>query len=110
MKQEIKRYATLLAKPLLAMGLGACLVAAGAPDNGARDRAAEFVRATGVANGDTPVARWVDPVCPRVMGLREDAARVAENKMRAIATQAGIEVADQDCDTNIVVSFVPNAA
>ena len=114
MRQEIKRYATrsgrLLARPLLAMGLATCLVAAAAPDDGARDRAAEFVRATGVANGDTPVARWVTPVCPRVLGLRQDAARVAENKMRAIAAEAGIPVAGADCDTNIVVSVVADAA
>ena len=31
-----------------------------------RDRVTDFVRGTGVARGDTPAARWVDPVCPRV--------------------------------------------
>jgi hypothetical protein len=72
----------------------------------ARERATAFVRSTGVARGETPAARWVIPVCPRVSGLTVSAARSAEAKMRAIAAQAGIEVAREGCDANFIVSFV----
>jgi hypothetical protein len=70
-----------------------------------RHRVTEFVRGTGVARGDTPAARWVDPVCPRVLGLSEAGAQAAEARIRAIAAQAGIEVARAPCDSNVVVTF-----
>lgn len=76
----------------------------------ARQRAVGFVRSTGVAAGETPVARWTDPVCPRVLGLTPDGARSAEGMIRAIATEVGIQVAAEPCDSNVVVSFTSNAA
>lgn len=74
-----------------------------------RQRVTDFVRGTGVARGDTPAARWVDPVCPKVLGLSENGARAAEARMRDVAVQAGIAVAREPCDSNIVVSFAPDA-
>ena len=76
----------------------------------ARERAAQFIQGTGVASGNTPAARWLDPVCPRVLGLQERGARSAEARIRAIAEQAGVEVAAEPCDSNIVVMFAPDAA
>ena len=76
----------------------------------ARERATAFVRATGVAESETPAARWTNPVCPRVLGLTPEGARSAENTIRAIATQVGAEVAPEGCDSNIVVMFTANAA
>ncbi|MGQ0660896.1 hypothetical protein [Sphingosinicella sp.] len=75
----------------------------------ARERAAAFIRATGVAASETPAARWTDPVCPRVLGLAPAGARTAENMIRAIAIQVGAEVAPEPCDSNIVVSFASDA-
>lgn len=74
-----------------------------------RQQVTEFVRGTGVARGDTPAARWVDAVCPRVLGLSEQGARAAEARMREVAVQAGIAVAREPCDSNIVVSFAQDA-
>lgn len=74
-----------------------------------RQRVTEFVRDTGVARGGTPAARWVDPVCPRVLGLSEEGSRAAEARIRTIASQVGIDVAREPCDSNIVVTFAQDA-
>lgn len=74
-----------------------------------RHRVTEFVRGTGVARGDTPAARWVDPVCPRVLGLSGEGSRAAEARIRTVAAQVGIEVAREPCDSNIVVTFAQDA-
>ncbi|MGZ8998462.1 MAG: hypothetical protein ACXW2T_06360 [Allosphingosinicella sp.] len=91
------------------------LTAAQAPSSSAdeeniRAQSIAFVRGTGVANGQTPAARWIDPVCPRVIGLRDDAARAAEARMRRVATEAGAEVATQPCNSNLVVTFTADPA
>lgn len=79
------------------------------PAEAARERANAFIQGTGVASGNTPAARWVDPVCPRVLGLQAEGARRAEARIRAIAEQAGARVAPEPCDSNIVVTFAPDA-
>ncbi len=76
----------------------------------ARERAVEFVRRTGVARGETAAARWTDPVCPRVLGIAEPYAGLVARRMRAIAMEAGLRVAREDCRTNVSVSFVGDAA
>ncbi len=80
------------------------------PEGVVRERAAQFVRTTGVAAGTLPAARWVDPVCLQVQGLEGVGKRTAEAKMRAVATAAGIEVAPESCKPNIVVSFTHDGA
>lgn len=112
-------------KFLTALGLGLTLVGAQAPsiaeaqseivvpadafpERDVRESASEFVRGTGIASGETPAARWVDPICPRVLGVREDGARAAEAMIRRIAAEAGVPVAADSCDSNIVVTFAPN--
>ncbi|MCL6697653.1 hypothetical protein LZ496_02490 [Sphingomonas sp. NSE70-1] len=74
------------------------------------ERASEFVRATGVASGKVPAARWIDPVCVQVQGLEAAGKRAAEAKMRSIAASAGIEVASESCRPNIVVNFTADGA
>lgn len=76
----------------------------------ARERAAAFVRELGVAQGERPVARWADRVCPVVRGIAEPYARIVETRMRAIAAAAGIVTAPEGCRPNISVSFVGDAA
>ena len=72
----------------------------------ARERAEMFVRGTGVAEGNEPVARWEDPVCPVVTGIRDPAhAAIVANRIRAVARAAGARVAGDDCQPNIMVSF-----
>ena len=111
---------------LAAAGLGFALVAAqtppadpagqsitiGAqlPEKAARDQAVRFVRATGVAAGETPAARWVSPICPEVLGLEDIGKRAAEAKIRRVAAAVGAAVAPEGCRRNIVISFASDGA
>jgi len=80
------------------------------PEAELEERAAQFVRATGVAAGRTPAARWIDPVCVQVQGLEAVGKRAAEAKMRSVAASAGIAVAPESCRPNIVVNFTGDGA
>lgn len=75
----------------------------------ARQRAVDFVKSTGVANGQKQVARWVVPVCIKVIGVSpSQAARVA-NLMRGVAREANMPVARRGCEPNISVNFAADA-
>lgn len=76
----------------------------------ARERATTFIRQIGVARGDTSAARFIDPVCVRVLGIAEPYADLVADRMRAIAGEAGIDVAPQGCRPNVIVSFVGDAS
>lgn len=75
----------------------------------ARDRAVDFVKRTGVANGQKQVARWVVPICIKVIGARDDQAARVEQLMHGIAREANMRVAGAKCEPNITVSFAPDA-
>lgn len=75
-----------------------------------RERAAAFVRGTGVASGRTPVARWAEPVCLKVMGIRDDQAEQVATRMKTVAASAGIGIAGGDCKANAWVTFTSAAA
>jgi hypothetical protein len=115
-----------MTRPVAAACLGLALVAAqgptsnptdqsitvGAilPEKAARDLAVGFVRATGVASGETPAARWTGPICPEVLGLEDIGKRAAEAKIRRVAAAVGAQVAPEGCRRNIVVSFTSDGA
>ncbi|HYJ84188.1 MAG TPA: hypothetical protein VEW26_15245 [Allosphingosinicella sp.] len=114
-----------LPRAVAAAGLGLALVAAQAPtsdpgqsitvgailpEKAARDLAVSFVKATGVAAGETPAARWTQPVCPEVIGLEDIGKRAAEAKIRRVAAAAGADVAPEGCRRNIIVSFTSDGA
>lgn len=71
----------------------------------ARERAVEFVKRAGVAKGEKQVARWVVPICIKVIGLQDVQAARVERQMMDIAQQANMDVAGPKCDPNITVSF-----
>lgn len=75
----------------------------------ARRQAVTFVRGVGVPGGDRPAARWEDPVCPHVIGLKGAHAAIVERKLRDIAREAHIPVAKASCKTNIVITFASDA-
>lgn len=75
-----------------------------------RRKADAHVRALGVANAQRSVARWIDPICPRVIGLSREHALIVERQMRATAESLKIETAKSPCPSNIVVSFVSGGA
>lgn len=113
-------------RPLAAAGFGLMLIAAQAPssdpdaqsitvgahlpEKAARDLAVGFVKATGVASGETPAARWTAPICPEVLGLEDIGKRAAEAKIRRVAAAVGAAVAPEGCKRNIVVSFTSDGA
>ncbi|MFL6854581.1 MAG: hypothetical protein ACJ8D3_03915 [Sphingomicrobium sp.] len=75
----------------------------------ARERAVDFVKRTGVANGQQQVARWVVPVCIKVIGLTAPQEARVVGLMLGIAREANIPVARVDCQPNVTVTFAPDA-
>lgn len=131
MKKEFPVRARFLSGPgsarsLAALGFGLALIAAQAPpsdpepqsvtvnailpEKAARNLAVGFVRATGVAAGETPAARWTAPICPEVLGLEDIGKRAAEAKIRRVAAAVGAAVAPEGCKRNIIVSFTSDGA
>jgi hypothetical protein len=82
------------------------IVVTGTPDakREERKRAAEFVRRAGVARLN-PVARWIAPVCPRTVGVDAKVAGIVNDRIRAVAAEAGAPVAPKPCTPNIAVIF-----
>lgn len=74
-----------------------------------RERAVAYVRVAGVANGERAAARWIDPICPRVLGIGPKLAGRVEARIRAAAKTADVPLAPAKCTPNIVVSFVEGA-
>lgn len=74
-----------------------------------RKQANDFVRRTGVANGSDPVARWIEPVCPKVVGIKPEYAQIVETRMREIAELSGIKLGKPDCQANIAVTFTTDS-
>lgn len=73
-----------------------------------RERATGFVRTLGVVQGERSVARWVDGVCPRVLGVAPEIAKLVEAKVRKITSNIGAPLADERCHTNLLIAFVEN--
>lgn len=61
-----------------------------------------------VAQADEePLARFEDPLCPGVLGLRQDAAEQMVGRLRANAEMLGLRMAENgDCEANFIVGFV----
>ena len=70
----------------------------------AKKRAAEYVRRAGIAQLK-PLARWIDPLCPRTVGVDEAIAAIVNARVRTVAEAAGAPIAPTDCRANIVVAF-----
>lgn len=76
-----------------------------------RQLAVSFVKGIGVLEGERPAARWKDPVCPRVTGLSAAHAAIVEARLRLVAREIGVPLAERSpCRPNVVVSFVADAA
>jgi hypothetical protein len=76
----------------------------------ARERAIAYVRSAGVINGKESIARWIDPVCPRVVGTTPEQAQFIVTRLRAIAAKAGVPAANSGCLPNISINFVSDGA
>lgn len=75
----------------------------------ARDRAVAFVKQTGVANGQQQVARWVVPICIKVIGVSATQEARVVGQMLGIAREARIPVGKVDCEPNLTVTFTADA-
>jgi hypothetical protein len=74
-----------------------------------REQIVSFVREIGVAAGEQPAARWLEPICPRVLGLSEKQAARVHAQLDKVAQDAGIPVARQPCKGNIAIAFTNDA-
>ena len=72
-----------------------------------RREAQAFVRAVGVT--DLPVARWIEPVCPKVVGVAPEIAERVVRRIGAVAGQVGVRMARRACDGNLMISFTTDA-
>jgi hypothetical protein len=103
----------ILASPLAATqpNVGGTIVVKGTPldPEQARQRAVDFVKSTGVANGQKQVARWVVPVCIKVIGLPAPHHANVIELMLGVAREAKIPVAKPNCEPNVTVNFVADA-
>lgn len=70
-----------------------------------RREAGRIVASFGVATGAIPVARWVDPICPKVYGLRPEHARLVVDLVVSIARDAVVPIAKAPCRPNIAITF-----
>lgn len=68
-----------------------------------RREAVDFVKSVGVT--EEPVARWVEPVCPEIMGVSAQIASQVEARVREVAQQANIRLAKSGCKGNLVIVF-----
>jgi hypothetical protein len=75
----------------------------------ARQRAVNFVKSTGVANGQKQVARWAVPICIKVVGVSTAQAAKIEDLMLGVARETNMPVAKKGCDPNITVIFTGDA-
>ncbi|NNM77642.1 hypothetical protein HJG53_12055 [Sphingomonas sp. ID1715] len=74
------------------------------PAEEVRREAQLYVKATGVAQ--QPVARWIDPVCPKVLGIAPKLTERVERQVRAVAERVGAKVAKPKCRSNLLIAFV----
>lgn len=67
--------------------------------------ARRFVRSISIEI-DGQIARFLDPVCPKVLGLEESAAQAIEARLRMVSREAGVDVdSASDCRPNAYVIF-----
>lgn len=75
-----------------------------------RRAAREFVRKSGIAQGQIPAARWRNPVCAKVIGLHGQAAELVRAKLEAEAKAAGVPLARPGCSGNLAIVFTDDGA
>lgn len=71
----------------------------------ARQLASSYARAVLALPASGQYARWKSPVCPRVIGLGEQAAKIVADKIHNEALAAGARVGKSRCKANLFVTF-----
>ena len=75
-----------------------------------RRAAREFVRKSGIAQGQIPAARWRNPVCAKIVGLHGKPAELVKAKLEVEAKAAGVPLARPGCTGNLAVVFTDDGA
>lgn len=81
------------------------IVVTGETRKQAERQAQAYIRQLGVANGHTQAARWIGGVCPHVIGIRPEHAKLVERRIRDIATGASVPLAREGCRGNLIIAF-----
>jgi hypothetical protein len=64
-------------------------------------------QALGGADRNEPLARFADPVCPGVVGMKVEVAEAIVGRVRQNAQDLGLRLADPaTCDPNVIATFV----
>ncbi|MCW1402389.1 hypothetical protein OKA06_08640 [Novosphingobium sp. MW5] len=71
----------------------------------AREQAQAFVQNIGIVTTVKPAARWVDPICPKAVGIVDDKAAMVTSRIRQVAANIGARVAKEGCKPNILITF-----
>lgn len=85
------------------------IVVVGSKTKERQERANAYVRATGIARGQLPAARWVEAICPKVRGVDPETTAIINTRIRAMATEVGARLAASDCTPNVIVTFTDDA-
>lgn len=71
----------------------------------AQKQAQIYVNEVGIAAGERPTARWVDPICPKAIGLAPDKEVIVRRQIRELVRQVGAPLGREDCAANLLVVF-----
>lgn len=116
MRSTLASFAALtllaLAAPLNAQNAPDDVVVNGQhlPRAAAEARARAYVRQVGIAAGVRQASRWIDPVCPKAIGLDAPLADWVEARVRKVAAAAGAKLGKAGCRANFFVLFVADGA
>ncbi|MEP9360674.1 hypothetical protein [Sphingomonas sp. KR3-1] len=58
---------------------------------------------------DGQLARFIDPVCPLVVGMPERFKTPIEDRIRLVASAASVRLAKDKCEPNLMIVFADNA-
>jgi hypothetical protein len=69
--------------------------------------AVALAQALGGADRDEPLARFADPICPGVVGMKVEVAEAIVGRVRQNAQGLGLPLADPaTCEPNVIATFV----
>lgn len=74
------------------------------------DAARDFVQSLALPSAQRQLARFYEPVCPYVAGLRDSSNAVVVQRMRKVAAAAGMKVAKEPCKANALLFVVRDKA
>lgn len=75
-----------------------------------RKQARSYIEAVEIGRTRQQTARWADKICPGVFGIEGEIADIMIERIRFIASSAGVPIADRDCRTNLSVIFAKDGA